>query len=577
MLLKRYTAYLTIVTFGTVTIFGYMCLVHRTHDVLLLDKTLRSWEYLNFSQIPTELSGAVNASNVTLANSSSESSKTVKPPASEKIKVDSESPGTSKAADSSKSLGTTVKSEPTSSSESSTTAATSQPAARTVKLKISDTEVTRVVHKTKEPHGHIFVYSSFEEQTNGARNLWQLEMWAKLLDMKVAVPFAVNSMFGISGAAPNFDQALRFSDYYDIEEWNKSVRKYGGSPLVQWEEFLCTAPLNAVILYTIMRPSDRPPYVVTYDNIDDVKKYDPGKYEQITDGDMHWIEENFNIIRVVTLIRNDKAKHPLALNDFNSYVFGNLKPNNVTLIVVNWIGIGVQTSRIEIKGGAPASFLSATRISFITTSRGAHMSPVVAPSTRIMEAYKAYKAEFIGDRKYIGVLFRTQLVMFFGSGSTDFGKQSKFLLGCSKTVRHELDKLRNKWGMFLAYDLGQFGSVGFFDTFHDQRLFPLREQIFLDVFNGTVLPDQRDSMLIKAASGVTDTGFIALLEKTIAVHADCVILLGKFSSFIRSAASMYLSLHDVNRCIVSICSEKFRDSKRKIVSTSTIPGKFLHA
>ena len=34
--------------------------------------------------------------------------------------------------------------------------------------------------------GHAFIYSNFEEQTNGARNLWQLEMWAELLGIEVA-------------------------------------------------------------------------------------------------------------------------------------------------------------------------------------------------------------------------------------------------------------------------------------------------------------------------------------------------------------------------------------------------------
>ena len=563
MLLKKYTAYLTLSTFGAVAIFGYVCLVYREHDPMLLDRTLHSWSYPNFTHI-----GTVQCQPSSVTNCSD--SETLETASAVSNNSDSTRTGTFSTSDAS--------TEATGSLESSTTVPTTQTTARTqaraVKLKISDAKVTRVVNKTNELNGHVFVYSSFEEQTNGARDLWQLEMWAKLLNMKVAMPFAVNSMFGISGAVPNFDQALRISDYYNIDEWNKMAVKFGGSPLVQWEEFLSTAPLNAVILYTLMRPSDKPPYIVTYDNIDDVQKYNPGKYEQITDNDMHWIEKNFNTVRVVTMIRNDKNKHPLALKDYNSYVFGDLKPDNVTLIVVNWIGIGVQTSRIQIKGGVPASFLTATTISFTSSSRGAHVSPVLTLSPRIMEAYKAYKAEFIGDRKYIGVMFRTHSVLYFTSGG--FEEKSKALLSCSKTLRHELDKVRNKLGIFLAYDSGSFGSIGYFDSLHDQRLFPLCEQIFLDVFNGTVLPDQRDSMLIKASGGITDSGFIALLEKTIAVHADCVILLGKFSSFIQSSASMYLSLHNTDRCIVSICSEKFYDSKRKLISTSTIPNKFLH-
>ena len=56
--------------------------------------------------------------------------------------------------------------------------------------------------------GHAFIYSNFEEQTNGAKNLWQFEMWAKLFDIKVAEPFAVDSMFGLKGALPNISQSL---------------------------------------------------------------------------------------------------------------------------------------------------------------------------------------------------------------------------------------------------------------------------------------------------------------------------------------------------------------------------------
>jgi len=556
---RRYVACLVILTFITTILLATLSLRDE-------GKTLQSWKLYSesyFSHIETGLGPEFLASNLTNSSAGAVNSSS-----SESLGMinQGKSPTSKNVA-----TGEVIKSA--SSLESSVTAiVTNQMTARTVKFKISNAKVNRVINKIMEPQGHIFVYSSFEEQTNGARNLWQLEMWAKLLNMKVAEPFAINSMFGISGVAPNFDQALRFSDYFDIQEWNKSVLKYGGSPLVRWEEFLSTAPLNAVILCTVMRQSDGPPYVVTYNNIDDIQKYDPGKYEQITSNDMHWIEENFNITRVVTLIRNVKTKHPLTLKDFNSYVFGNLKPTNVTLIVVNWIGIGVQESRIEINGGTPASFLAATRIGF--GGKGTHTTPVIAPSQRIMEAFKAYKAEFIGDRKYIGVLFRAQAVMYFTSGEFNF--KSKILLDCSESLRHELDKIRKKWAIFLAYDLGRFGSVGYFDSIHDQRLFPLHKKILLDVFNGTVLSDQRDSMLIKAASGITDSGFIALLEKTIAVHANCIILLGKFSSFIQSSALQYISLHDTNRCIVSICSEQFRDSKGKVTSISAIPDRILH-
>ena len=84
-------------------------------------------------------------------------------------------------------------------------------------------------------------------------------------------------------------------------------------------------------------------------------------------------------------------------------------------------------------------------------------------------------------------------------------------------------------------------------------------------------------MLLKAAGGITDRGFIAALEKTISIHADCIILLGRGSSFVRPAASDYISLHDNNRCVVSICSEDFRDQNGTVVSSHVIPDVFLHS
>ena len=78
-------------------------------------------------------------------------------------------------------------------------------------------------------------------------------MWAKLLSIKVAEPFAVDSMFGLKGAI-NISQALRFSDYFDIDKWNKMLMDYGASPLVKWESFLSTAPRKAIIVYTVLKP-----------------------------------------------------------------------------------------------------------------------------------------------------------------------------------------------------------------------------------------------------------------------------------------------------------------------------------
>ena len=107
------------------------------------------------------------------------------------------------------------------------------------------------------------------------------------------------------------------------------------------------------------------------------------------------------------------------------------------------------------------------------------------------------------------------------------------MLDCSKQLSDVLNKVRNKWKIFLAYELDSaFGSNGYYNSSSDERFIPIRNQIFTDVFNGSLQMKLREERLIKAAGGITDKGFIALLEKTIATHADCIILLGTTSSLL---------------------------------------------
>ena len=263
----------------------------------------------------------------------------------------------------------------------------------------------------QQRQGHIMVYSSYEEQTNGARNLWQLHMWAAILKMRVVEPFAIESMFGIIGALSNFTRALRFSDYFDIDKWNKLVITYGGSSLVQWEDFLSKAPRKLIILYTLPRGlQHNTPLIVTYGE-NDVKAYNPTKYEHIPTEDMMWLKQNFNITRVVNFIRDGRVKHPLSMEELKSYVLGDIDPTEVTLLIVNWIGISITQMRIQVKDNTVYSSLTnAMHVDF----RVPQGYPEVSPSQRVLKAYKTFVSKYIGNHKYVGIIFRTHCVLEYG-------------------------------------------------------------------------------------------------------------------------------------------------------------------
>ena len=433
---------------------------------------------------------------------------------------------------------------------------------------LKHTTNTNIVHSLKHvivspkqspfpKEGYILPYSIYEEQTNGAKNLWQLQVLAKQLRMHVVEPFAKDSLFTMAGTAPNFSQALRFGDYLNKDRWNEMVVKSGGNPIVEWDEFITKAPRKAIILHTIKNKDVKKPLTIAYD---DIKMC--GTKRQIVPSDMLWIKENFDIIQTVCYLCATNLQHPLSIKNFTSLLLSNhkIKLSQITLIIVGWLGI--RTERIHL--------LPITVFSKVLNQRSLITFP---PSRRVMAAYKTYVQHYIGDHKYVGIIFRTHHVMYFSPLKGSFANQSKYLLQCSKRLRNVLDMVRNKWKIFLAYDMGLFGSKNYVTR---NQLTSLQEQIFLDVFNGSLQVEEREKNLIKAANGTADRGIIAQLEKVIATNADCIILLGPHSTFVQSSSFLYISQHHTKRCIISICADQVYDNHHKLISSNIIPSKFIN-
>ncbi|XP_065907342.1 uncharacterized protein [Dysidea avara] len=388
--------------------------------------------------------------------------------------------------------------------------------------------------------GYILPFTIFEEQTNGAKNLWQLQILANKLGMKIVEPFIVDSLYFMDRLAPNFNRSLRFGDYFDKDLWNEMVIKRGGNPLVEWEEFLSYAPHEVILLY-FRRVKGSEALIIDEHTELCGQQYKPE--------DMKWLQVNFKIIKRLCYRFPISKKHFLTIPEFISRIFNDINPNEVTLIIRSWLG--VRPSRIDLRPISP--FLSAFDPNLL-----------LPPSKRIMKAFQAYKSQNIGNKKYVGILFRTHHVLYYNKYAGNFTGMSQVLLQCSRQLKEELDTVRDNYEIFMACDLGSFGSKKH-STYRVGRLLPLRDQIYLDVFNGSVTVEGRDEKLKQAAGGVTDRGFIAELERVIATYADCIILLGAGSGFVSAAAMSYVSLHPGEKCIVPICFTKVFDSHTRQV------------
>ena len=393
------------------------------------------------------------------------------------------------------------------------------------------TSQTPMQQLDEESSGYILPFFVYEEQTNGAKNLWQLQIWAQVVGMRVVEPFAQDSFFTMSGIAPNFNEALRFGDYFDLEEWNKMVVKTHGNPLVKWEEFIAKSPRDAILLYMAKGKFTKPLTIVYDDDIDHMASCGT----VVTENDLKWIHQNFNITKRVCYLSASNKPHPLTITNFSSIIFGDLMPSKVSLIITGWEGI--RNSRI---------YITPIYIFMVVFSDNI----IFPPSKRILQAYKSYITQYFGNKTYMGIIFRSHHILFYNRyfKARNFTGMSQTLLQCSKKLKVELDKIRSQHGIFLAIDLGAFGSKRYSEG---DRLTPLKDQIHLDVFNGSLTANQREERLKNAAGGITDRGFIAQLEKVIATNADCIILLGSKSGFVSSSLTLYLTQHPVDRCVVT--------------------------
>ena len=412
------------------------------------------------------------------------------------------------------------------------------------------------MRQSDESKGYVLPFFVNEEQTNGAKNLWQLQIWANLVKMRVVEPFVQDSIFTMNGIAPDFNKALRFGDYFDLEEWNTMVVGTHGSPLVKWEEFIAKSPRDAILLY-MAKGKFTKPLTIAYDN--DIDQYVQYCRTAITESDMKWIHANFNITKRVCYLSAGNIPHALTFKSFNSIIFGDLRPNKVSLIVTGWEGI--RNSRINI---TPINiFMAVFRENII-----------FSPSKRVLKAYKSYVTRYVGNKTYVGIVFRSHHILYYNQyfRKHNFTGMSQTLLQCSKQLKVELDKIRSWHEIFLAIDLGTFGSKKYSTG---DKLTPLKNQIHLDIFNGSLTPDQREERLKNAAGGITDCGFIAQLEKVIATNADCIILLGRKSGFVSTSLTLYLTRHPVDRCVVSICYNDVYNPDHTLLSSRHIPEKFI--
>ena len=175
------------------------------------------------------------------------------------------------------------------------------------------------------------------------------------------------------------------------------------------------------------------------------------------------------------------------------------------------------------------------------------------PSQRTLEDSKKYREQFLGENGYVAVVIRTAKIAMI---LTDYKNKSQADIlhylteNCTRQVSSALEKVK---GMrFLALDLGRFGDgeASLYIT-KDTAYKTVPEYVNV-VYGNKWNWTQWEDSFVQATGGITDTGYIALMQKTLVTNAACIIIAG-VGEFQNSLIKEYKA-RTKDPCIHRVCN-----------------------
>ena len=376
-----------------------------------------------------------------------------------------------------------------------------------------------------------------EQQTAGSRNLHGLQCWAGLYNLFVVEPTISNSVPITTLSLPNFDKQLKFSDFFDISEWNKLSSSEKHAQLVSWENFILFAPRD-VILVNI--------HYLGHEDVDENLKELGNRispFQRSSEGCVsNWTSvkqflhnHQFNVVRQVCF--NFAYGDSLSFQEFKSRLYGNTTLSSCTVVFDEWRDIGKKRL-----------FLANSPIGNVKT----HLL-MVGPSQKLLLYAQNYRQKYLGGDPYIALHVRMEKVQIYLS-KREHGIM--FLKTCFTRLLKVWNEIKAQFGFsntLLAVDMGRFGSNTLMErgNITVEHLNSRFEKFFRQLYGGTrSVKEWEDSF--ENVLNTTDAGYVAALQKTLVATADCVVFMGG-GSFQRHALSLYLRNHSGDgQCIREI-------------------------
>ena len=400
--------------------------------------------------------------------------------------------------------------------------------------------------KTNGDHGGVVLALDFYEQlTMSTGHLAHLQCWSRTLgpSMSVATPFVRHSLLTLP-----FDEdehMLPLEDIIDIDMWqNHTAHEDGLSPLMGWDEFLASAPKDLIVViirYSSLgvtrvkgSPGSRPLG----------ERYKTGcKQSGLNPVQQRFFDKNgFKTVRSVCVNYLESEDCP-NLESFNSHILGEFDSSKVSIFIDEWRGLA-EPQRINL-------------INFTLCRGQENFRRYIFPSKKILRDADSYIQTYFPSGKFLSVIVRFEMTWITSKKTVE-----ERIPYCTHLILHELSTLRRDLGInntFLSVDIGKYGS----NTFSKRNYYGGFENIshFLESVYGGTLKVGEWEKTFDGVSGIADSGYNGMLQKTIAMKASCVLFSGG-GSYQRNGLQIYKRLHsrETEQCVhvVKECTSPYR-------------------
>lgn len=399
-----------------------------------------------------------------------------------------------------------------------------------------------------ETNGYIIARNIYEQQTMASGNLLQLQCWASYLNMVVVKPLMKDSNFLTPLNATKQLGMLKMEDTFDMQDWEEYTKHMGYAPLVEWDEFVSSAPKKLIIVQA------------KYANLDYVKKekakgnpfphppmgeklYTQGcKFKfALGNGLAYLKEKGFEIMRKVCL--NFRFGEELTMKEIREHIFGEYAERKVSIIIDMWRGIG-DHQRVIIK----------EKICRDEKAYREHTKP----SERLLHDAQLYIQKYIqgknGNTPYVALMARFEM--------TALTRESdKIIPKCLQLTKQSLQVMKSIahiQQVFFSMDIGKYGSNSFKKKHYLGHLSEMEG--FMEKMQGKSVEEWEKTF--ESVTNTQDSGYIAMLQLVLVAKADCVLFVGG-GSFQRHALHLYQELHatqTAGSCVreVEKCTSPYR-------------------